>query len=91
MKPYFGAWGFLLSLTAIEVALAYRHTPPVMMLTVLLALSFLKAGAIVTRFMHIAGEGARLAWLVLPAFFFIGLILLGILGDAGPAAYGAAQ
>lgn len=87
MKPYLGVWGFLLGLTAIEVALAYLHTPPITMLAVLLALSFLKAGAIVRKFMHIAGEGPLLAWLVLPAFFFIGLILLGILGDAGRAAF----
>lgn len=82
MKKYLLVWALLLVLTAVEVALAYLHTPLAIMLALLLGLSFAKAGSIVAWFMHLAEEHRTLAWTLMPAFFFIALLLLGFLPDA---------
>jgi caa(3)-type oxidase subunit IV len=78
-------WVVLLALTAVEVLLAYWHTPLAVMLGLLLGLSLVKAGSIVAWFMHMAAERRRLAWMLFPAFFFIAIALLSILPDAGRA------
>jgi len=85
MKKYLAVWALLLVLTAVEVVLAYLHTPPAIMLALLIGLSLVKAGSIVAWFMHLAEEHRALAWTLIPAFFFIALILLGILPDASRA------
>jgi cytochrome c oxidase subunit IV len=85
MKKYLAVWALLLTLTAVEVVLAYLHTPLAIMLALLIGLSLIKAGSIVAWFMHLAEEHRTLAWTLMPAFFFIALILLGILPDAGRA------
>jgi len=85
MRKYLVVWALLLALTAVEVVLAYLHTPLAVMLALLIGLSLLKAGAIVAWFMHMAEEPRGLFWTLMPAFFFVALILLGILPDAGRA------
>lgn len=82
MKKYLVVWSLLLAITAVEVLLAYLHTPLAVMLGLLIGLSFLKAGSIVAWFMHMASEHRALALTLFPAFFFIALALLSILPDA---------
>jgi cytochrome c oxidase subunit IV len=75
-------WVFLLALTAVEVILAYLHTPLAIMLAALLGLSFLKAGYIVSWFMHMRWEQRSLRWAIFPLFFFCLAILFAVLPDA---------
>lgn len=57
---FYVVWGTLLAITAIEVILAYRHLPPVRMLSILLGLSIIKAGLIISWFMHLKFEVRRM-------------------------------
>ncbi len=58
--PFFLVWGTLLAITAIEVFLAYQHLPAVRMLSILLGLSIVKAGLIISWFMHLRFEVRRM-------------------------------
>ncbi len=58
--PFYVVWGVLLAITAIEVALAYQHLEPVRMLSILLALSIVKAALIISWFMHLRYEVTRM-------------------------------
>lgn len=62
---FFWVWGALLVMTAIEVYLAYQNLRPVRMLTILLALSFVKATLIIGYFMHMKFEVSRMKWLMM--------------------------
>jgi cytochrome c oxidase subunit 4 len=53
-------WGALLLMTAVEVYLAYIHLEAVKMLTILLGLSVVKAGLIISYFMHLKYESTRM-------------------------------
>ena len=55
-KPFFIVWGALLAITAVEVFLAYERLQPVRMLSILLALSIVKAALIISWFMHMRYE-----------------------------------
>ena len=75
-------WLALLALTAVEVWLAYIHTPPLTMLIVLLALSFGKAALIASYFMHLRYENRPVFSLIVPVAITFALLLLGFLPDA---------
>jgi caa(3)-type oxidase subunit IV len=62
---FFWVWGALLMMTAVEVYLTYQHMQPGKMLTILLALSFLKAALIIGYFMHLKYEVSRMKWLTM--------------------------
>jgi caa(3)-type oxidase subunit IV len=85
MSAYVKVWLGLLLLTAVEVALAYLRTPLAVMILLLLALSFAKAGAIAAWFMHLKDEPRALSLALFPAFLFAVCALLGILPDGGRA------
>jgi cytochrome c oxidase subunit IV len=57
----------LLVLTIIEVVLAYFHVPLVLMLTILIGLSVIKAGLIMAYFMHLKFERQSLVMALIPA------------------------
>jgi len=59
-KQFYVVWGVLLVLTAVEVLLAYEHLQPIRMLSILLALSIIKAGMIIMYFMHMKFEAMRM-------------------------------
>jgi cytochrome c oxidase subunit 4 len=64
----FGAVLFgLLVLTVVEVVLAYFHVPLVLMLTILIGLSVIKAGLILAYFMHLRFERQSLVMALVPA------------------------
>ena len=76
-------WIWLVSITGIEVFLAYVHLEPRVMLTILLGLSVIKAGLIMSYFMHLKFEKFSLVlWLVPALLFCIGLILAFFLRDS---------
>lgn len=82
MKWFMTVWVVLLLLTAIEVFLAYIHLPVGLMLSVLLGLSFIKAGMIIAYFMHLRYDGPALAWTLLPMWIMCTLLLLVAFPDS---------
>ena len=69
-KLFATVWFWLLGLTAIEVFLAYLRLAPVLMLTILVGLSLVKAALIVSYFMHLRFERLGLFLLLIPAMVF---------------------
>ena len=55
-KLFATVWFWLLGLTGIEVFLAYLRLAPVLMLTILVGLSLVKAALIISYFMHLRFE-----------------------------------
>ncbi len=64
-KPFYIVWGVLLAITAVEVLLAYERLQPVRMLSILLALSIVKAALIISWFMHMRYEVTRMRRLMM--------------------------
>ena len=75
-------WAALLILTGIEVLLAYLQTPLLIMLTVLLGLSVIKAVLIIAYFMHLKFERLSLFLTLFPMLIFCIVLMLIFLGDA---------
>jgi cytochrome c oxidase subunit 4 len=63
-------WGGLVAITALEVFLAYEQLQPSVMLSVLVVLSLVKAGMIMSYFMHLKFEKFSLVLLLIPAMIF---------------------
>jgi cytochrome c oxidase subunit IV len=66
-SQFFWVWGVLLVLTAIEVFLTYQNLQPIRMLTILMALSLMKAALIIGFFMHMKYEMSLMKWLTMCA------------------------
>ena len=75
-------WAALLAMTAVEVLLAYLQTPMMIMLTVLLGLSVIKAALIIAYFMHLKFERLSLFLTLFPMLIFCIVLMLIFLGDA---------
>jgi cytochrome c oxidase subunit IV len=69
-RLFVGVWVWLLGLTAFEVFLAYLRLPSMIMLTILVGLSLIKAALIVSYFMHLRFERIGLFLLLVPAMVF---------------------
>jgi len=65
-KLFLSILGFLLGLTMIEVVLAYIQVPLVLMLTILIGLSLIKAALILAYFMHLRYERMSLVYTLIP-------------------------
>jgi cytochrome c oxidase subunit 4 len=65
-KLFLSVLVFLLVLTAIEVVLAYVQVPLVLMLTILVGLSLIKAALILAYFMHLRYERLSLVYTLIP-------------------------
>ncbi|HEX8178258.1 MAG TPA: cytochrome C oxidase subunit IV family protein [Pyrinomonadaceae bacterium] len=65
-KLFLAVLGGLLLLTLVEVLLAYFHVPLVIMLTILIGLSVIKAALIVAYFMHLRFERMSLVLTLVP-------------------------
>lgn len=63
-------WFSLVAITFLEVWLAYMQLPAGLMLTVLVILSVVKAGLIMSFFMHLKYEKFSLVLLLIPAMIF---------------------
>ena len=87
---FFYVWAALLVMTAIEVYLTYQNMEPVKMLTILLALSFIKAALIIGYFMHLKYEKSVMKWatmcsvvgclIIMTVFFFWDALRIRTLG-----------
>ena len=82
MRPMYFVWAWLVGLTAIEVVLAYLHTPLFWMLLMLLGLSVVKAALIMAYFMHLKFERLNLVLTLIPAMVLTILLLNIIYPDA---------
>jgi cytochrome c oxidase subunit IV len=58
------------AITGLEVFLAYEQLQPTLMLTILVVLSVVKAGMIMSFFMHLKYEKFSLVLLLVPAMIF---------------------
>jgi caa(3)-type oxidase subunit IV len=63
-------WVGLVAITFLEVFLAYEQLQPSVMLTVLVVLSVVKAGMIMSYFMHLKFEKLSLVLVLIPAMIF---------------------
>jgi cytochrome c oxidase subunit 4 len=75
-------WICLLVLTGIEVFLCYIQLATVLMLTLLVGLSVIKAAMIIAYFMHLKFERFSLFLTLFPMLIFCILLMLIFLGDA---------
>ena len=57
-------------ITGIEVFLGYQNMEPVRMLSILMALSIIKAALIIAYFMHMKFEVSRMRWLTMASLVF---------------------
>jgi cytochrome c oxidase subunit 4 len=81
---FVAVWLWLISITGIEVFLGYEtdHFSPGLMLTLLVALSLVKAALIVSYFMHLRYEKLSLTLLLIPSTIFcICMIIIFFLPD----------
>src|SRR5271170_337078 len=67
-KLFATVWFWLLLTTGVEVFLAYLRLAPVLMLTILVGLSLIKAALIVSYFMHLRFERLGLFLLLVPRY-----------------------
>ena len=70
-------WIVLLVLTLIEVFLAYIQLAKVAMITILMALSLVKAGMIMAYFMHLKFDKPGLSWILVVPLVACLLIMVG--------------
>lgn len=75
-------WVILLVLTGLEVLLAYEQVPTMIMLTILVGLSVIKAALIIAYFMHMKFEKLSLFLTLFPMLIFCIVLMLIFLGDA---------
>jgi cytochrome c oxidase subunit IV len=75
-------WIVLLVLTGAEVLLAYEQVPTMIMLTILVGLSVIKAALIIAYFMHMKFERLSLFLTLFPMMIFCIVLMLIFLGDA---------
>jgi cytochrome c oxidase subunit 4 len=82
LKVMYWVWTWLLIITMVEVALAYFHVPPLMMLVALIGMSLVKAALIVSYFMHLKFERVSLVYTLVPAMIGTMLLMNTIFPDA---------
>jgi cytochrome c oxidase subunit IV len=78
----FSVWGWLLGLTGVEIFLAYERLSLHLMLTLLMGLSFIKAGLIVAYFMHLRFEKRSLVLTLIPALLIVASLLTVFFPDS---------
>ena len=81
-KPFLIVWGFLLALTALETILAYQPLALKVMLVLLMTISLVKAGLIISYFMHLRYERHSLAWTLMPALIFVISMMFVVFPDS---------
>src|SRR5260370_18991919 len=76
IKSFAVVWIILLFFTGIEVLLAYEQVNPVIMLTILVGLSVIKAALIIPYFMHMKFNRLSLFLTLFPLLLFCILMML---------------
>jgi caa(3)-type oxidase subunit IV len=82
IKSFTVVWIILLVLTGIEVLLAYLQVNPVIMLTILVGLSVIKAALIIAYFMHLKFERFSLFLTLFPMLIFCILMMMVFMPDS---------
>jgi cytochrome c oxidase subunit 4 len=82
IKSFTVVWIILLVFTAFEVLLAYEQINPVIMLTILVGLSVLKAALIIAYFMHLKFERFSLFLTLFPMLIFCILMMMVFMPDS---------
>jgi cytochrome c oxidase subunit 4 len=98
-KLFINVWIALLALTALEVYLAYVHLDLMLMLTIVMGASIIKAALIMAYFMHLRFERMTLVLTLVPAMVICMLLLFISFPDSfriqkhrsPPAAHAAAE
>ena len=81
-KLFISIWGWLVALTLVEIFLAYRPMSTVIMLTILLGLSIIKAALIMAYFMHLKFERLSLILTLIPMLVVCILLLFVFFPDS---------
>jgi len=81
-KLFISIWVWLVVLTLIEIFLAYRPMSLVIMLTVLLGLSIIKAALIMAYFMHLKFERLSLILTLVPMLVVCIILLFAFFPDS---------
>ena len=81
-KLFISIWIVLVVLTLVEILLAYKQMPFILMLTVLLGLSIIKAALIVAYFMHLKFERLSLILTIVPMLVICILLLFVFFPDS---------
>ncbi len=81
-KLFTSIWIWLVLLTLIEIFLAYKPMSILLMLTILLGLSIIKAALIVAYFMHLRFERLGLVLTIVPAVVICICLLLVFFPDS---------
>lgn len=81
-KLFTSIWVWLLLLTLIEIFLAYRPMSTMVMLTILLGLSVIKAALIIAYFMHLKFERLSLVLTIVPMLVVCILLLFIFFPDS---------
>jgi cytochrome c oxidase subunit 4 len=82
IKSFTVVWIILLVFTGIEVLLAYEQINPVIMLTILVGLSVVKAALIIAYFMHLKFERFSLFLTLFPMLIFCILMMMVFMPDS---------
>ena len=82
IKSFAVVWIILLAFTGIEVLLAYKQVNPVIMLTILIGLSVVKAALIIAYFMHMKFERFSLFLTLFPMLIFCILMMMVFMPDS---------
>jgi cytochrome c oxidase subunit IV len=82
IRSFTFVWIVLLVFTAIEVFLAYEQVTPVIMLTILIGLSVIKAALIIAYFMHLKFERFSLFLTLFPMLIFCIVMMLVFMPDS---------
>ena len=81
-KLFTSIWVWLVILTLIEIGLAYKPMSTVVMLSILLGLSIIKAALIVAYFMHLKFERLSLILTIVPMLVICICLLFVFFPDA---------
>jgi cytochrome c oxidase subunit 4 len=81
-KLFISIWAWLVGLTLVEILLAYRPMSLVIMLTLLLGLSIIKAALIVAYFMHLKFERLSLILTIVPMLVVCIILLFAFFPDS---------
>ena len=81
-KLFISIWVWLVVLTLVEIFLAYRPMSTVIMLTILLGLSIIKAALIMAYFMHLKFERLSLILTLVPMLVVCIILLFAFFPDS---------
>jgi cytochrome c oxidase subunit 4 len=81
-RLYVWVWVWLVTLTALEVILAFQALQVAVMLLLLVSLSLVKAGLIISYFMHLVHEKRSLKLSLIPPLILVIVLLFVFFPDS---------